>query len=53
MRKITEVLRLRWDQQLSNRQIAQSCSIAHSTVKEYLDRAQKAGILLALTRGAG
>ena len=44
MRKITEVLRLRWDQQLSNRQIAQSCSLSHSTVKEYLLRAQQAGL---------
>jgi transposase len=44
MRKITEVLRLKWDQQLSNRQIAQSCSLSHSTVGEYLLRAQQAGL---------
>ena len=44
MRKITEVLRLKWDQHLSNRQIAQSCSLSHSTVKEYLLRAQQAGL---------
>ena len=44
MRKITEVLRLKWDQHLSNRQIAQSCSLSHSTVREYLLRAQQAGL---------
>jgi transposase len=44
MRKIKEVLRLRFDHQQSARQIAKSCGIARSTVKEYLDRAQKAAI---------
>ncbi len=34
MRKIEEVLRLKRDHKLSNRQIATSCSISHSTVKE-------------------
>ena len=32
MRKIAEVLRLKWECQLSNRAIARSCSISHSTV---------------------
>jgi transposase len=44
MRKIIEVLRLKWDQQLTHRQIAQSCSLSHSTVQEYLRRAQQAGL---------
>ena len=44
MRKISEVLRLKWDQQLTHRQMAQSCSLSHSTVKEYLLRAQQAGL---------
>jgi transposase len=44
MRKIKEVLRLRFEHQQSARQIAKSCAIARSTVKEYLDRSQKAGI---------
>ena len=44
MRKIKEVLRLHFEHQQSARQIAKSCGIARSTVKEYLDRAQKAGI---------
>ena len=44
MRKIQEVLRLKWACGLSNRAIARSCSISHSTVKEYLERAQSAGL---------
>ncbi len=44
MRKIKEVLRLHFEHQQSGRQIATSCSIARSTIKEYLDRAQKAGL---------
>jgi hypothetical protein len=34
MRKIREVFRLKFDCQLSNRKIAQSCHIARSTVAE-------------------
>ncbi len=44
MRKISEVLRLKWDCHLSNRAIARSCSVSHSTVQEYLQRAQAAGL---------
>jgi transposase len=44
MRKIKEVLRLCWENHLSARQIAKSCNLARSTVKDYLDRAQKAGL---------
>ncbi|MEJ2755833.1 MAG: IS21 family transposase [Gammaproteobacteria bacterium] len=44
MRKIKEVLRLKWDQGLSNRQIAAACGIARPTVSEYLRRAQEAGL---------
>ena len=36
MRKISEVLRLKWECGLSNRAIARSCSISHSTVGDYL-----------------
>jgi len=43
MRKIREVLRLRAEG-LSQRAIAQSCGIAHSTVGEYLRRAERAGL---------
>jgi transposase len=44
MRKIKEVLRLKWDRKLSNRQIAKSCSISHSTVADYLLRAKLASL---------
>lgn len=44
MRKIKEVLRLKYDCGLSNRQIAHSCQIARSTVTDYLWRAEQAGI---------
>ena len=43
MRKIKEVLRLKFQYGHSNKQIAQGCNIARSTVREYLDRAEKAG----------
>jgi len=44
MRKIHEVLRLKWESKLSNRAIARSCGISHSTVREYLRRWQAAGL---------
>jgi transposase len=44
MRKIAEVLRLKWECGLSNRAIARSCSLSHSTIAEYLRRAQAAGL---------
>jgi len=44
MRKIIEVLRLKSDHQMSNRQIAKSCSLSHSTVRDYLGRARLAGL---------
>lgn len=44
MRKMREVLRLKWVCGLSNRGIARSCSISHSTVAEYLRGAQEAGL---------
>jgi len=44
MRKIREVLRLKWECGLANRAIARSCSISHSTVGEYLRRAEAAGL---------
>src|ERR1700751_5000042 len=40
MRKIKEVLRLRYELKLDQRQVARSCSIAVSTVHEYLKRAE-------------
>lgn len=44
MRKIKEVLRLRWAQGLSQRQIARSCGISRPAVGEYLRRAEQAGL---------
>jgi len=44
MRKIKEILRLKWSSGLSNRKIARSCALARSTVAEYLMRAQAAGL---------
>jgi transposase len=44
MRTIKEILRLKWENQLSNTQIALSCNIARSTIRSYLERAQKAGL---------
>ena len=44
MRTIREILRLKWDCRRSNREIAQSCKIARSTVAECLARAAAAGL---------
>lgn len=44
MRKIKEILRLKYDLGLDNRQIARSCCIPHSTVANYLSRVRAAGI---------
>src|SRR5208337_4931802 len=44
MRKIKEVLRLCWANGLSARQAARSCGVGRTTIKEYLDRAEKAGL---------
>lgn len=44
MRKIREVLRLKFDRGLSNREVALACSIGRTTVSEYLQRAGRAGL---------
>ena len=44
MRQIQEVLRLKWGQGLSQRQIAQSLGISRPAVGEYLRRAEQAGL---------
>lgn len=43
MRKIKEILRLKWETGLAARQIAHSLSISHSTVLDMLRRAERAG----------
>ena len=44
MRTIKEVLRLRFEVGLSGRQIAHSCGMGRTTVREYLQRAERAGV---------
>ncbi|MQG58011.1 MAG: helix-turn-helix domain-containing protein, partial [SAR202 cluster bacterium] len=41
MRKISEILRLKHEAGLTNRQIAQSCGRSRSTIANYLERAEK------------
>lgn len=51
MRKLKDVLRLRFELKLDQRQIARSCSISVSTVHEYLKRAEAAGLDWPLPEG--
>ena len=44
MRKIREVLRLKFEQNLSNRIISKSCQISRSTVADYVDKFQSSGL---------
>ena len=44
MRKIREVLRLRWDEGLSAREVTVTCGLARSTASEHERRARKAGL---------
>ncbi len=44
MRKIKEVLRLKYDCSLSEREIARSCQVSRSTVADYLMKARAAGV---------
>src|ERR1700752_3277804 len=44
MRKLKEVLRLRFELKLGYQQIARSCSLAVSSVHKYLKRAEAVGI---------
>jgi transposase len=48
MRKISEVLRLRFELGLGQRAIARACSISQSTVHDYLNRAAAAGMVWPL-----
>jgi transposase len=51
MRKILEILRLHFNCNLSNREIATSCSVSRSTVSDYIHRAQAAGLGWPLPNG--
>ena len=44
MRKIKEILRLKHQAGLTQRQIARSCGLSHTAVSHYLERAEKAGL---------
>jgi len=44
MRKIREVLRLRWDLERGVREVARSVNVSHSTVIDILRRAEAAGV---------
>jgi len=44
MRKIKEVLRLKYDCNLSKRGISRSCQVSRSTVAGYLMKARAAGL---------
>jgi len=44
MRKIKEIMRLKYEAGLSNRAVAGACRVSNSTVGEYLRRAQSAGV---------
>ena len=44
MRKIKELLRLRFEVDLSQESIAHSCGLGRTTVREYLQRASRAGV---------
>lgn len=44
MRNLREVLRLKFEQRLTNRKIAQSLGISHTVVNEYVRRAKKAAL---------
>jgi transposase len=51
MRKIEEILRLKYEAGLSNRAIARSCCVSPSTVSEYLTHAKAAGVSWPLPAG--
>ena len=51
MRKIKEVMRLRFELKLGYQQIGRSCAIAVSTVHKYLKRAEDAGLNWPLPEG--
>lgn len=53
MRKIREILRLKWECKLPLRSVARSCNAGYGTVCEYIQRAQTAGLSWPLPEGVG
>ena len=44
MRQIREILRLKWEVGLSDRQVARSCGLSRPTVSKYVRRATACGL---------
>jgi transposase len=53
VRKIREVLRLKYEAGLSNRAIARACRVSNSTIGEYVERAKQAGLNWPLPQELG
>jgi len=53
MRKIKEILRLKWEAGLSNRAAARACKVSNSTVSLTVQRAKAAGLAWPLPEGLG
>ena len=51
MRKIRELLRLRWENHLPQRAISQSLKLSQASVSDYLNRARRAGLSWPLPDG--
>jgi len=51
MRKLREILRLKYERHLRHRAIARACGVGVGTVSEYLRRAQRAGVGWPLPEG--
>jgi transposase len=51
MRKIDEILRLKFAAGMANRKIARSCHLSHTTVNEYLDQFARSGKSWPLPEG--
>jgi transposase len=51
MRKIREVMRLKYDRGLSHRQISAASGISRSTVSEYVQRAERTGLTWEVAQG--
>lgn len=51
MRKVREVLSLRWGRGLSEREVARSCGLGRTTVQGYVTRAKRAGLSWPLAEG--
>jgi hypothetical protein len=51
LRKIKEILRLKWETRLSHRAIGRACKLSSSTVSEYIQRATQAGLSWPLPDG--